>query len=207
MAANQRAKAAGFSQDSELTSGQANTMDTNAARAVARTGTLSGARHLPLSLRGYYGVKGVVCATSGIPYIVCTTATGEELATFDLVGLPPRHAVASVGLTIKTGLGANHAAEPEVKPRLVAFSLTGAGVKTVLGSAALTWTSTAAYQTTQELLVTLSAAVTVTSTTAYLAQYRNEGGSSAVGSVSLYRLRAYVNCDTASGGADFTFWV
>jgi hypothetical protein len=92
-------------------------------------------------------------------------------------------------------------------PKAVLYKVTSTAA-TAIGSASAAWTSTAAYHTGVTLSITVApASTTISGAARYVVALGNEGGADSTGTVKVKGIFADVTCDTASGGADFTFWL
>lgn len=207
MAANARSKATTWGANERVAHANFETVEANAAGAVNRANTAGGYKRMPLVFGGKYSVKDLVVATSGIPYVVTTTATDEQLFTFPLVGLPEHGSLSGVVVRIRPTAG--HSGTPGVLPRVRLIKTTYAGTASVLATATYTWASTAAYENYDlDLTLTPGAAQSIQNV-GLAVEYRNEGGSNAAGLVSIKRIAANIGIASAaaSGGLDFSFWL
>jgi len=206
MAALQRAKSAGFGANEVLTSTQANTIDTNAAAGVARASTVSGAKAMPLAFAGFYGSSATVYQVlNGQAYMNITTATAtSRYVSFDLIGLPKGHELYQTIVRLKAAVG--HAGQPAILPHATVYSIGTYGTSSVVGTASWTWTTTAAYEATGGISLSVDTIGHTITSNVYRVQLRGETGANAAGPLYIKSLICAVNVDKASGGTDFTFW-
>jgi hypothetical protein len=205
MAANTRANAATWAREELMTSTQANTIDTNAAMAVNRASTQSGVKVIPMV--GY--CLGTGSTLSGYPpHFTNTSATAVY---FDLSCVPQGHTISGITCSLKPSSG--HTVEPATLPTINLFAYDLTGVLAKYSAKQYVWESTAAYHAGIAVGIIVTAAVwTSVATVAhdtyqYFCSITNEGGTGAVAGMTIRSIRADVTCDTASGGADFSFWL
>lgn len=213
MAALTRAKAAGWSRYEQLTSTQADTMDSNGAAGVARASTAGGAKAVSTT---YVGTQlgytaAVVAPGADMSWIFRASGSSGAAGTaiFALVGLPHGHTLNSV--TAKF-VAAAHTALPTTLPKIVLkrryYGAATGGV--ALGSADFAGT-VGTYDATAGFSLSATGGATAVRTIdlenyEYWVTIRNESGTGSKGSLALWGIQANVTVDTASGGADFTFW-
>lgn len=212
MAAAARAKPTNWASHEEVTSTQLNTVDTNAAGGVQRTSSHSGAKSLqPV----YLGTEGG--GTGAVTDVVTFTALGayrfhasgssgaDGTAHFALLGLPHGHTLNSVTISL---VCASHVSAPATTPKItVSRHAYGTASSSTIGTAAHSGTAG-----TYAAGFSLAAGIATAAQTVDLENYtytfkiRNESGANSKGGMILRGLQANVTLDTASSGADFTFW-
>lgn len=201
MAANTRAKAAGYGANDEVLSSEFETVQTQAAQAPNRTNSFSGWRSVPL----------IVCAngnweTDDNGKIYMTDVAVPRRVNIPLTDLPNGQILEAVRLWILPAAG--HGAQPANMPILRVFKRPASLVAnaTLVGDATAAWGSIAAYEAGEGLDVTgLNETIDLDSNS-YFAQFVNEHGGNAVAGLSLCGIDLNVTVNTGYSGQDWTIW-
>lgn len=207
MASNVRAKSIGYSVGSKMSSAEANTIDTNAARAVSRTATFGGLKTVAFTYMGKNPTSAASCScsvASGTYRLHASTWAQQAWHSFIIHEMPAGHSVSQLNVYCLPSPG--HNASPDYLPHVRIWSIT-VSQRTCIASVAYSWVSTAAYHAGLTLVATVATgAVTINDSSLYVLEFGTEGGAHATGSVELRAVAPTVSCATASGGVDFTFW-
>jgi len=203
MAANERAKSAGYSSGGEVLAAELTTIDTNAANAINRNSTTSGWKTVSHTISVQRDSSGhIIC----YPYSSRIRFTGTAGSIWlPTQVLPHGHTVKDIRMQIQPA--GDHVAEPAVLPKMVLWK-NSINTCAAVGSASYTWVSTAAYESSTPWLSsgTLTHVIDL-ETYNYPIQIVAESGANAKAGLQLYYVQVYVSCDKSSGGTDFSFWL
>lgn len=210
MAANTRVKTSGFSLGYVPSATEFNKLDTNGAGAVARLGTATGTKLLPLKPINavvFSGSETRLCdIANGV--VTCVNSAAGDL-WFPLEGLPHGHVLTAVSLAVNPADG--HTNEPAVLPSMVVFKVSSAGAATALSilGGAYVWSGAdpTAYNAGFTLAQTSLAHTINNASYTYWLRVVLESGSDSITGMVLNSLSATCTIDHADGGADISIWV
>lgn len=202
--ANERSTSATWSQGARVKSTKFEIVESNAAGAVSRAASKSGTMNYPITYGGsnstttvgmYYNSNGEPLLLNTVSYVIFPLSSG----------LPDAHTLTSVTLNITPASG--HAAEPAVLPLARIQVLTTAGVAENLGSATVSWSSVAGYESGVQLAMTSLAHTIDLERNRYQVWLQVESGSSSVNGSVLGSMKVGCTIDTSSGGTDLAHWL
>lgn len=204
MAANARVHAApGWADGEILTHLQAIALDAGQAAAVRRDSTHSGTREIPIAPSSCFDAAGGALAIPDNTTGNLIVANGLGRLWIPIQGLPVRHVLTRVRLTLKPAAG--HVAPPASLPRIDVYRKSGdlAG-STLLGSGTHAWVDIATYEV--GIALETAAFSETIGTGTYWLRFTPEAGANSVTGTELYTLTASVTMDTSEGGPDLTIW-
>lgn len=207
MAANVRAKPAGFGTLDVVTATEFNALDVNGAQSVNRNSTQSGTRRIPLApVETFHESGGPTYTTLCFPTygtLVCTNTAVADLF-IPIEELPHGHTLTTVTMAVDPVAG--HGGQPAVLPSISVYSVNLAGVAALLGSGTHAWADVATYEAGFNLTASALAHTIDRSNTYWVKVILESGGNSVTG-CALLALSATVTIDHAYGGTDLSQWV
>jgi len=205
MAANSRSKATTWADGEQVDATQFEVVESNAAKAIARASTNSGAKQVNACFIGKGATAGLGPFVVSGSYRIPTSLSGTRVNySFEIPCLP--HGQSLTAFSVRYTPAAGHTTNPGLLPRATLYSVRTTSA-TVLGTASTTWTNTATYHAGTTLTMAIAtAARTLSGEARYVLQFGNEGGADSTGTVKVNYMAASVTFDTSSGGADLSFW-
>lgn len=201
--ANERSTSATWSQGAGVPSENFETIEANAAGAVNRAASKSGTMNYPIFYGGsnstttvgvYYDANGEALLLNTVSYIV-----------LPIVGLPDAHTLTSV--TLKLHPASGHTGTPASLPYARVQVVSTAGVRENLGSASVSFVSTAAYEAGFDLAVTGIAHTIDLERNRYQIWLNVEHDSNSENGCRLESMKVGCTVDTSSGGTDLAHWL
>lgn len=203
MAANSRSKSTTWGENERVRHTHFETVDANAAKAVARTSTTGGSINYPLVYGGSNSVTNVgVFYTSGG---VLSLSNQISWVMFPMDRLPDGHLIESVAMSFTPAAG--HTAEPANLPAVRVQKVATGGTATTLGSAAYTWVDTASYHAGFTLTATCGSERIDLKNNRYQIRVLAESDTNSVNGCVIECARVDMTMDTASAGTDLSHWI
>lgn len=205
MTANIKAKPGGYHQRDAVTSGELDTIQTQAAQSVNRTNTTTAWKCIPICTAGTYD-KDVHFDSDQWDY---TPASDDPTTVFAIPDLPDGHSIS--GLRVKLKPAETHSTIPENFPAAAIARTYFGNAAPVLSTVGTTATFTTSDLATYEAGILLSTSFTpVTidkSNYTYSVVVTPEyGATNARDGTRIVGIQVHVTVNTAEGGPDFLFW-